>query len=203
MPRRAWKERAFSSPIVRGIQRHERFQNACGRWFSTVRSFRDGNNVSKALSRELEWLTKDAHADTPVYVFKEVVLNRVKGQSRRADLVFYVPGCVIAYVEYKTVESSSGSRCHTLQLKETLENLIKNLAYKLSCLEDSQKVDTPMTIVALMLTRRFDIRQPDTLMRYSTIAPQGIRDTVKPGRMASILGNMGTRLNKKSGGGAK
>jgi hypothetical protein len=187
------KDRVYSSPMVRGIQRHERFQNACGKYYSTVKAIRTCKTVSAALSKELISITLGAADETPVYVFKEVVLNRVREQSRRADLVFYVPGWAIVYVEYKTVESGPGS-AHGRQLKETLSNLLRNLSYRLSFLEDGKKSDSPITVVSLLVTRRFDVRQPDVIERYSVVSPLGVRDTIRPCDMVSILGCMGRRL---------
>ena len=76
--------------MVRGIQRHDRFQNACGREFKRVGDFRGNIKVSRAMVAELARITSGVDDPfTPVYVFKEVAANRVKEQSRRADLTHH------------------------------------------------------------------------------------------------------------------
>ena len=199
MPRKVWRKRAFSSPMVRGIQRHERFQNACGRRLRTVGDVRADKRVSTVLTSELSRLFAEMPSGAPVYVFKEVVVNRVRKQSRRADLVFYVPSCAIVYVEYKTVEGGSRSS-HELQLKETLSNLLKNLACRLSFVNGALKTGVPILVSALLVTRRFDaVGGADTLCRYSETSPEGVCDTKNPDDMTAILGHMGRRVTSKKG----
>lgn len=183
--------------MLRGIQRHERLQNACGRYISTVKDIRTCKKVSVALTKEMTELTLGAPDKTPVYVFKELVLNRVRKQSRRADLVFYVPGVSIIYVEYKTIEKGPGYN-HDIQLEETRNNLIRNLLHKLSCLDESRKTTAPIPIASLLLTRRFDVKQCDSIVRHSVVASDGVCDTVSPNDMLSILRSMGRLLNNNN-----
>lgn len=180
--------------MVRGIQRHERFQNACGQRLKTVGDIRTvGWKVSRALAEEMIELTLGADDDTPVYVFKEVVLNRVREQSRRADLVFYIPGKAIIYVEYKTVEKGLGGY-HQAQLQTTQNNLLRNLSYRQSFFEERTKSKAPFTLASLLVTRRFDVKQPDTVERFAVLSPKGVRDTINHRDMVSILSRMGRRL---------
>lgn len=184
--------------MVRGIQRHERFQIACGREFSKVGDFQSSNKkVSKAMVTELARLTAGIDPFTPVYVFKELAVNRVTKQSRRADLVFYVPGSFIIYVEYKTTEVQQ--KCsHETQLRETQENIIRNLSFRLSLIPPEAKSNNYLQVVTILVLRRFkSFKKQDDLILCYPKQTNRVRDTVKCDDMISLLGHMGTRISPR------
>lgn len=179
--------------MVRGIQRHERFQNACGRELRKVGDFQNNIKVSRAMVAELARITAGVDPLTPVYVFKELTVNRVKEQSRRADLVFYVPGSSLIYVEYKTIETGV-EKTHEAQLRETQNNIVRNLSYRLSFLPSRAKSDSHLRVTTVLVSRHFNTykRQDDRAVSY----PQTdqVRDTARPSDMVSILSSMGRLL---------
>ena len=86
-----------------------------------------------------------------VHVYKEVVLDRVKSNSRRADAIVYAPGKCVVYIEMKTTEAD-GRRCHAVQLKDTHSNLLATLAHHNS-LHKSKGQE--ITVATLLVTIRF------------------------------------------------
>lgn len=142
---------------------------------------------------ELARITEGIDPLTPVYVFKELTVNRVKEQSRRADLVFYVPGSSLIYVEYKTIETRV-KKTHDAQLRETQNNIVRNLSYRLSFMSPKAMSNNHLRVTTVLVSRYFNAstRQDDRVVSY----PQTdqVRDTEKPSDMVSILSSMGRLL---------
>ena len=144
----------------------------------------------------LSRLTAGVDPLTPIHVFKEITVNRVKERSRRADLVFYVPGSSIIYVEYKTIESGA-EKYHEVQLRDTQNNIVRNLSYRLSFMPPESKSDNHLQVTTVLVTRRFctDKRWDDRVVCYPKT--DQVRDTAKPGDMVSILSSMGKLLGSQ------
>ena len=142
---------------------------------------------------ELARITAGVEPLTPVRVFKEITVNRVKERSRRADLVFYVPGSSLIYVEYKTIETGA-EKTHEAQLRETQNNLVRNLSYRLSFMPPEAKSDNHLRVTTVLVSRHFNTsrRQDDRAVCYSKM--DHVRDTARPGDMVSILSSMGRLL---------
>lgn len=183
--------------MIRGIQRHDRLQRSCGKQIRTVKDFRNSLAMFRVLYSELAELFGGVDPDTRVYVFKEVSVDRVKQQSRRADLVFYVPRVGVVYVEYKTVESAS-DKSHDTQLRETHNNLVRNLSYKLSYIRPEDKTESmPLEVTTMLFTKHFGgvNHKMDSVYKYPEVAH--VCDTIKAGIMVSILGGMGRLMGKE------
>ena len=201
MPRKVFRTLPSSSPQVRGIQRHNLFQLCLGKAFQTVADF--SKNKVRGLSREfvstLKSLTAGCHPTTPVYVFKEVAVNRLTKQSRRADAIIYIPKCRIIYIEYKTIEQDGvvgdNPNVHKTQLNETLENIIINISYHMS--KEEETVDGLLPITPLLVSRRFwrNKTKDDVITRVSH-DNMCVREPVNPARMTKILSSMGRPLFK-------
>lgn len=182
----------------RGIIRHEKLQLAFGRNVKRVADLtREFPQGSHELCQVLSNMAVGCCQNTPVYVFKEVSLNRVLKRSRRADLVFYVPRKFLLYVEYKTIETSTdtptNTTAHEVQLRETHNNLITNLTYKLSMPPLSPVCTDVLPVYTLLLTRRFYRRKShgDVAVPFCPKVTRGIHEPRDPNVLIRILAGMG------------
>ena len=191
--------------MIRGIYRHEGFQKSFGKWIKTLGDIRTTIKVSGPLMKTLESIIPQECLDSKrVYSFKEVVLNRLANQSRRADLVLYVPGVRIIVIEYKTTESDSNpinTSAHRSQLKDTYDNLVNCVNFRISMLDSFMEFkDSNIPITSLLLTRRFlgrRIKTEDVVLSYEPPNPvtKAFKEPVDERVMLNILNNMGQMLN--------
>lgn len=181
--------------------RHERFQRAMGAAYKTVGDFQHpALGVSEELRKVLHPLAKQADTTTPVYVFKEVALNRLQKQSRRADIVIYIPGVHIVYIEYKTIEtpgiSGSSTDVHRSQLRDTHNNLLASLTYHCSLLgSDVNSRVIPVTV--FLVSRRFWTQKvkDDVVLEYkSPNAHTGVREPNNTDQFVRLFSQIGRRL---------
>ena len=182
----------------RGIIRHEKLQLALGRNIKRVSDFsKTISRGSDELNKVMMSITSGSDPNAPVYVFKEVTLNRIVKRSRRADIVFYIPTVALVYVEYKTVETEhpvkNAVSTHEVQLRETHNNLISNLTYKLSIPPFSPNHDKMLPVTTVLLRRRFWNKraQDDDVFIYSPKVSRGVKERRDKMVMVSILSKMG------------
>lgn len=153
------------------------------------------------LRKILREMTVDCDASTPVFVFKEVRLDRMVGRSRRADLVFYVPFTFVLYVEYKTKESKRvtpfTTAAHESQLRDTHNNLVSHLTYQMSLHPGREMRDAILPIYTLLLTRRFWDNKScgDVAVPYCPLVRRGVKEPTDPNVLKHILCSMSHRVN--------
>ena len=187
--------------MKRGIFRHEGFQRSMGRTFKSVGDIRRKSKVSTALVSILrEIISPVCKDDTKVYCFKEVCLNRLSNQSRRADLILYIPRERLIYLEYKTTEADKApsNQIYTTQLSETFNNLLNCLNYRLSNYPKHYFSDSPIPITSILLTRHFIARRKknmnDSVALYHPKGAKMMRETLDEKLMISALSMMGVLL---------
>ncbi|KAK3705754.1 hypothetical protein RRG08_061496 [Elysia crispata] len=182
----------------RGSIRHGVLQLALGKNVKTVADFwRSFPKCSYKLNEAMQNLLTGATPGHRVYVFKEVALNRIVKQSRRADIVFYIPTVAIIYVEYKTVESNkalvqSAGKYET-QLRETYDNLVANLSYKMSLPSPGPFREVLLKVYTVLLTRRYSNRRitEEDVRVHRQLSNTGIREKSNPSFMINLLSGFG------------
>ena len=198
MMRKIRTENPGSSPMVRGLVRHETLQIALCKAIRRVGDLKDGiQRGSNKVCEALREITAGCDPSTPVFVFKEVAVNRLKAQSRRADLVFYIPKVRLVTVEYKTVEDSritgESTDLHERQLRETHQNLITNLTYKTSLPPFGTCEGKLLKVTTLLLTRRFwsGKKCDDVVVQYTSPTNTGIKERTDHTFLVNVLGRLG------------
>lgn len=167
-----------------------------------MRDFKKTNvvGISERLGQTLHDLTVECDPNKPVYSFKEVVVNRLQNNSRRADVVLYIPGERIIYIEYKTIETEGvQGNCisaHGAQLKETHDNLVANLTYRLSVGSEFGTGDgCVIPVTTLLVSRRFWTKKLKddvvTVYKADIGSARAVREPGQPSRMVHFLSSMG------------
>lgn len=155
--------------MVRGCMRHTRFQRAVHKQLQTVGSLysppiEGRGRLSIVFTKKLKEILINVSHETPIYTFIEVKVDRSISNSRRADIVLYIPKSCVICIEFKTIEQKgvlgNNLRIHYKQLKETYDNLVAQLSCHLSQ-KNYGLVNTPLTApklipaYMLLVSRRF------------------------------------------------
>lgn len=160
-------------------------------------------HLKRAMLTFLDKLAVKPSDSTPMYVFKEVDLPQIAFNSRRADVIIYVPGTVVFLIEYKTIESKRSQQQmvmpHLEQLHDTYRNLINCVSLKQTLLPSTVEFrEEPMPVVSLLYTRHFAgaHRIIDAKVHYYSPDERNtlmLRDTVNQQTMIDIFLEMGSR----------
>ena len=183
--------------MSRGIKRHQRFQTSIGKSIKFVRDLNiRPSPISNNLKEKLINLCYGCSEDTPVHIFSEVAVNRLQKQSRRADIVLYIPGVRLIYIEYKTIEKKGcmglNEKVHKKQLAETYDNILANMTCAVS-LCGSELKDTPLDVSVLLVSRRFwtGNRKDEVVVEYNPDEPRCLKEPSDPAVLKNMLSKLG------------